>query len=63
MSELLVVKRKDLEEALDMLGDALALLDNPDSIDSKDELVSIIEYVYSKLREMLRTKKKEVGQK
>jgi len=56
MSEppLVIVKRKDLEELVDMLEDALALLEDPDPLDSKEELVSTIEYVYSKLRQILK---------
>ena len=54
MSEHVTIKRKDLEELVDMLEDALAVLEDPDPLESKEELVSTIEYVYSRLRELLR---------
>jgi len=60
MSEHVTVKRKDLEELIDMLEDALAVLEDPEPFYSKEELISTIEYVYSKLRQILKTQKKEV---
>jgi SpoVK/Ycf46/Vps4 family AAA+-type ATPase len=61
MSESLVVKRKDLKEALDMLEDALSMLEEPEPFMSSEDIKSILEYVYSKLRELLRPQKKGVN--
>jgi uncharacterized membrane protein len=59
MSEVVVVKRKDLEELVYMLEDALSMLEEPDYTSTKDELVSIIEYVYGRLRQILKSQRKE----
>jgi len=56
MSEppLIIVKRKDLEEALDMLEDALALLEDPEPYTSSEDLKVLLEHAYSILKEILR---------
>jgi len=56
MSEapLLIVKRKDLEEALGMLEDALSLLENPGPSTSSEDLKVLLEHASNVLREALR---------
>ncbi|MCI4409734.1 MAG: hypothetical protein JHC26_11635 [Thermofilum sp.] len=56
MSEtpLILVKRKDIEEALHMVEDALELLEDPGPSTSSEDLKVLLEHAYSILREILR---------
>jgi NifU-like protein involved in Fe-S cluster formation len=56
MSEtsLILVKRKDIEEALHMVEDALELLEEQDPHTTSEDLKVLLEHAYSILREILR---------
>jgi hypothetical protein len=57
MSEIIVVKKEDLEEVINTLEEALAMVDDP--LAPRDSLVSTINYAYSRLREII--SKGEIG--
>jgi NifU-like protein involved in Fe-S cluster formation len=53
-TQLILVKRKDLEEALGMVEDALALLEEQDPHTSSEDLKVLLEHASNVLRDVLR---------
>ena len=57
MREIIVVRKEELEEVINTLEEALAMIDDP--LAPRDSLVSTINYAYSRLREII--SKGEIG--